>query len=152
MRTAPRKGDREREGVATNLGSILKARQLSSPLLYYALLDPVLSESCDDIRHPPSPLISFGNFRTRSVTSGPASATLSASAVSELAPLWLRAEAMRGLNVGTHHDWLCARRMRAVSSWGRGLRISAGGAGVCWEGGASSSRIERLVCIQQLRD
>jgi hypothetical protein len=84
---APRcREEGKEEGLNTNLGSILKVRELSSALLYHTLLDPVLSESCDDIRHPPSPVLSFGNFRTISVTSGSASADTRTSAASELAP------------------------------------------------------------------
>ena len=107
---AARRGRIEGRREDTNLGSILKVRELSSALLYHTLLDPVLPESCDDIRHPPSPLLSFGNFRTRSAASGPASATSSTSATSELAPFWLRADAKKGPNVEADGDWFSVRR------------------------------------------
>lgn len=99
------------ERMATNLSAILKVRQLSSALLYHTLLDPVLSKSCDEIRHPLSPLLSFGNFRTRSVASGPASATPIASAASEQAPFYLRAEAKKGGNEEKSRDWFSVKRL-----------------------------------------
>lgn len=110
MRTAPQKGGRG-ERMDTNLCAILKVRQLSLALLYHTLLDPVLSKSCDEIRHPLSPLLSFGNFRTRSVASGLASATPIASAPSEQAPFWLRAEAKKGGNEEKSCDWLPVQRL-----------------------------------------
>lgn len=94
----------EGRGEDTNLGSILKVRELSLALLYHTLLDPVLPESGDDIRHPSHPLLSFGNFRTHSAASGPASAPSGASVTSEAAPCWLRADAKRGVNVATDGD------------------------------------------------
>lgn len=99
------------EMMDTNLSAILKVRQLSLALLYHTLLDPVLSKSCDEIRHPLSPLLSFGNFRTRSVASGPALATPIASAASEQAPFWLRAEAKKGGNEEQSRDWLSVQRL-----------------------------------------
>ena len=119
---APRRRRVEGRGLGTNLGSILKVREFSSAFLYHTLLDPVLPESCDEIRHPSSPLLSFGNFRTRSAASGPASATSRASATSEMAPFWLRADAKKGLNVEADGDWFSARRPSARVTQGRGLK------------------------------
>ena len=110
---APRHRRVKGKRVDTNLGSILKVRERSSALLYHTLLDPVLPESCDDIRHPPSPLLSFGNFRTRSAASGPASATSRTSATSELAPFLLRADAEKSPNVEAGCDWFSAPRLSA---------------------------------------
>lgn len=110
----------------TNLSAILKVRQLSSALLYHTLLDPVLSKSGDEIRHPPSLLLPFGNFRTRSVASGPASATPRASAASEEAPFWPRAEAKgEGVQKTAVIGSLCCSFNAAA---GRSLNLPRGGA------------------------
>ena len=91
-------------------------RDSSSTLLYHTLLDPVLPEACDDIRHPPYPLLCFGNFRTLSAASGPASATSGASATSEVAPFRLRADAKKGVIVEMDGDWFSAFRL-SVRDW-----------------------------------
>lgn len=123
---APRHRRIKGKRVDTNLGSILKVRERSSALLYHTLLDPVFPESCDDIRHPPSPLLSFGNFRTRSAASGPASATSRTSATSELAPFWLRADAEKSPNIETGCDWFSAPRLSARVRPGAGPETGQG--------------------------
>lgn len=135
---APRRTWVKGRGLDTNLGSILKVGELSSALLYHPLLDPVLPESCDDIRHPPSPLLSFGNFRTRSAASGPASAASRASGTSEMAPFWLRADAKKGLSVGSDSDWFSAPRLSARVRQGAGPEAVWVGTGARPRGGAGA--------------